>query len=214
MAGKKIHTAILIIGIALIITGPILAFTLDEISLVNQKPATISEESNTSIQSAFVCEFGLEKNQKIAISFAVYYPNVTARLKILAKYIYDEAYGANSSPYGLTGEYFIASTFRIGSDPQLSVGNYISISDQGETYIEFTGSAGYTYFISRPGNYVVIVYGFNAGAETDVFFDVEIEIDGPGGFLNTLFITIGIIVLVFYVFILAYSYLNKMRRGR
>lgn len=215
MAGKKILTVFLIIGIAFIIVGPILGFVLDEITLADQKPATISETSNTSIQSAFTCEFTLERNEKVAINFAVYYPNITARLKILTKYIYDEAYRANDSSGDPTGEYFITTLFRFGLDPILDRENIVTVSNQGEIYLEFTGSATTTpYFISRPGNYVVIIYGFNSGTDTDVYFDISVKIDGPGGFLSTLFITIGIIVLLCYALFLAYKYLNRMRRGR
>lgn len=215
MKSKKILTIILIIGIALLITGPILGFALDEITLADQKPATITETSDTEIQSAFACEFTIDRNQKVTIVFSVYYSDITANLKILTKYEYDVEYAANSNPNGLTGEYFITTTFRLGQNPSVSRENVETISNQGETYLEFTGSATATpYFISIPGSYVVIVYGDHTGLETDVFFNILVKVDGPGGFLSTLFITIGIIVLVCYALFLAYKYLNKMRRGR
>ncbi|MFX0018821.1 MAG: hypothetical protein ACFFBT_18270 [Promethearchaeota archaeon] len=215
MKGKRILTIVLIIGIALIITGPILGFALDEITVADQKPATITETSDTEIQSAYACEFTIGRNQKATIVLGVYYSDITANLKILTKYDYDVAYAANSNPNGLTGEYFITTTFRLGQFPSTLRQNVIAISNQGEGYLEFTGSATATpYFISIPGTYVVIVYGDNAGVETDVPFNILVKVDGPGAFLSTLFITIGIIVLVCYALFLAYKYLNKMRRER
>ncbi|MFX0025542.1 MAG: hypothetical protein ACFE8M_03945 [Candidatus Hermodarchaeota archaeon] len=215
MKGKRILTIILIIGIALIIIGPILGFTLDQMTVTDQKPGVITETSDTEIQSAFASEFTIGRNQKATIVFGVYYSDITANLKILTKYEYDAEYTANSNPNGVTGEYFITTTFRLGQNPSVSRQNVIAISNQGETYLEFTGSATATpYFISIPGTYVVIVYGDNAGPDPEVYFNILVKVDGPGGFLNTLFITIGIIVLVCYALFLAYKYLNKMRRER
>ncbi|MGB5909943.1 MAG: hypothetical protein WBH31_01980 [Promethearchaeia archaeon] len=215
MKSKKILTIILIIGIALIIIGPILGLTLDEVTLADQKPATITETSDTEIQSAYACEFTIDRNQKAIIVLGVYYSDITANLKILTKYEYDVEYAANSNPNGLTGEYFITTTFRLGQFPSVSRENVIAISNQGETYLEFTGSATATpYFISIPGTYVVIVYGDHTGPETDVYFNLSVKVDGPGDFLSRLFITIGIIILVCYVLFLAYKYLNKIRRER
>jgi len=215
MKSKKILTIILIIGIALIIIGPILGLTLDEVTLADQKPATITETSDTEIQSAYACEFTIDRNQKAIIILGVYYSDITANLKILTKYEYDVEYAANSNPNGLTGEYFITTTFRLGQNPSVSRQNVITISNQGETYLEFTGSATATpYFISIPGTYVVIVYGDHTGPETDVYFNLSVKTDGPGDFLSRLFITIGIVVLVCYALFLAYKYLNKIRRER
>jgi len=215
MKSKKILTIILIIGIALIIIGPILGLTLDEVTLADQKPATITETSDTEIQSAYACEFTIDRNQKAIIVLGVYYSDITANLKILTKYEYDVEYAANSNPNGLTGEYFITTTFRLGQNPSVSRQNVITISNQGETYLEFTGSATATpYFISIPGTYVVIVYGDHTGPETDVYFNLSVKTDGPGDFLSRLFITIGIVVLVCYALFLAYKYLNKIRRER
>ncbi|MFX1494099.1 MAG: hypothetical protein ACFFBZ_07435 [Promethearchaeota archaeon] len=214
MKGKRILTIILIIGIVLIITGPILGFTLDELTVTDQKPGTITETSDTEIQSAFHCEFTLERNQKATIIFGVYYSDITANIKILTKYEYDAAYALNSNPNGLTGQYFITTTFRLGQNPSVSRQNVIAISNQGEAYLEFTGSATSTpYFISIPGTYVVIVYGDNA-VDTNVYFNLLVKVDGPGAFLSTLFIAIGIIVLLCYALFLAYKYLNKIRRER
>ncbi len=215
MKSKKILTVILIIGIALIIIGPILGLTLDELTLADQKPAVITETSDTEIQSAYACEFTIDRNQKATIVLGVYYSDITANLKILTKYEYDVEYAANSDPNGLTGEYFITTTFRLAQNPSVSRQNVISISNQGETYLEFTGSATTTpYFISIPGTYVVIVYGDHTGPETDVYFNLSVKTDGPGDFLSRLFITIGIVVLVCYALFLAYKYLNKIRRER
>jgi len=215
MKGKRILTIILIIGIALIITGPILGFTLDEMTVTDHKPAVITETSDTEIQSAFACEFTIERNQKATIVFGVYYSDITANLKILTKYEYDVEYTANSNPNGLTGEYFITTTFRLGQYPSVSRENVETILNQGERYIEFTGSATATpYFISIPGTYVVIVYGDHTGPDTDVRFNILVKVDGPGAFLSTLFIAIGIIVLVCYALFLGYKYLNKMRKER
>lgn len=215
MKSKKILTIILIIGIALIITGPILGFVLDEITLADLKPAAITETSDTEIQSAYACEFTIDRNQKAIIVFGVYYSDITANLKILTKYQYDVELLANSNPNGLTGEYFITTTFRLGQYPSVSRQNVETISNQGERYLEFTGSATATpYFISIPGTYVVIVYGDHTGPETDVLFNLSVKVDGPGDFLSRLFITIGIIVLVCYALFLAYKYLNKIRRER
>jgi hypothetical protein len=206
---------ILIIGIALIMAGPILGIATNKLSLTNLKPArNYTETSSSELQSAFAKSFTLTKNQKVAIKFSVFYPNITAVIKILNGYYYDAEYEANNPPTGLSGEQFIYSTHVIGTTPSLSGGSSLQIIEQGEYYIEFAGGRNGVNLISYPGRYVVIVYGTNSGLVDDILFNIVINIDGPGGFLGGLFLIIGIIVVFCYALLISYYYLNKLRRGR
>ncbi|MFX0059004.1 MAG: hypothetical protein ACFE85_17940 [Candidatus Hodarchaeota archaeon] len=206
---------VLVIGIGLIVAGPILGIATSKINIANLKPAlAIPEISDDELQSAFARPFTLTKNQKVAIKFSVFYPNVTARLKIFNKHYYDAEYALNSDPTTLIGENFIYSVHVLGTTPSLSTGTSVSITEQGEVYIEFAGDRSGFNLISLPGRYVVVVYGVNSGPDENVTFNIVINIDGPGAFLGGLFLTIGIIVLICYALLLSYNYLNKLRRGR
>ena len=213
MEKKILIKIILIIGIGLIISGPILGYATDKVVIVPKKTEAIQETSDAEIQYAYNKEFSLVKNQKLVIKFSVFFPNITARLKIFNKYYYD-ALAPNTDPTGLTGEDFIYSTYVIGQSPTTQGATSVTITEQGERYIEFAGSRTGTSLISLPGQYVVVVYGVNSGTETDVRFNIGIKKDGPGGILSTIFIIAGIIILLCYALLLSYNYLNKLRRGR
>lgn len=215
MEKKVLIKIILIIGIGLIIAGPILGYATDKVGIYTKKAETITETSDDELQAAFHRSFTLAKNQKAVIKFSVFYPNITARLKIFNIYYYEAQEAINSDPTGLAGEDFIYSTFYIGQSPSTSGATLITITEQGEVYIEFTGSRNGLNLISLPGRYVVVVYGVNSNpADDNVKFDIAIKVDGPGGTLSTIFIIAGIIILLCYALLLSYSYLNKLRRGR
>ncbi|MFX1558674.1 MAG: hypothetical protein ACFFC9_15585 [Promethearchaeota archaeon] len=215
MEKSSLLKVILILGIGLIIAGPILGIATTKINITNLKPArNYTETSNSELQSAFAKPVILTQNQKVAIKFSVFFTNVTAVLKILTGDYYDVEEAANSPPTGLTGEQFVYSRHIVGTTPSLFTGNSLSISEQGEYYIEFAGARSGNYLISYPGRYVVIVYGTNSGPDDTVFFNIVINKDGPGGFLGGLFLIIGIIVVLCYAMLISYYYLNKLRRGR
>jgi len=216
---KKGLKIITIIGIILVILGPILGFALNKVGIVSRgpgDPVIIQESSTTSIRDAFPQLITLTKNQKMVIEFSVYYPNVSASIIILGKGTYDQQYALDNAPPG-SGLTFIYSQFTWGQyvPSSASPANVLSISNEGFWYIEFAGGVSGNYLISRPGNYVVVVYGLNTGppAATNVTFEINVKVDGPGGFLNTLFLTIGIILLAGAAILFSYSYLNKLRRG-
>jgi hypothetical protein len=211
MEKKKLAKIIIIIGIILLIAGPVLGFLVDKLTLVNATPITIQEDSDTDVQNAYAFPVSLAKNQKLTIEFSVYYEDIQATIKILGKGTYD----ANSNPNGLTGLSFIYSEFTWGQTPSTSAASATSrtITDDGYWYIEFSGTTSGDYLVYRPGDYVIIVYGTNGGSPTAVYFNITIKIDGPGVFLQNLFIAIGIIILVCYVLWYSYGYLNKLRRG-
>jgi hypothetical protein len=207
---------IVIIGIVLLVAAPILGFILDKLLLFSAAPVTIQEDSDSDIQDAFAFPVSLAKNQKLVVEFSVYYADIQATVKILGKGAYDAAYAINQDPDLVSGLSFVYSEFTYGISPQSSADDAtsLSITDDGYWYIEFAGSVySSDYVISRPGDYVVVVYGTNTGAPTDVYFNITIKADGPGNFLQNLFLAVGIIILACYALYFSYGYLNKLRRG-
>ena len=212
---QKREKIIVLIGLILIVAGPILGFFLDKLIVFSAAPATIQETSDTDIQDAFAFPVGLARNQKLVIEFSVYYADISATVKILGKGAYDAAYAINANPGPLGGESFVYCQFNWGQEPYQSTYSTtsLSITDDGYYYIEFAGSTNGDYLISEPGDYVVIIYGTNGGSPTEVYFNVTLKIDGPGELLQNLLLAVGIIILVCYVLFLSYGYLNKLRRG-
>lgn len=217
---KKVLKIITIIGIVLIILGPILGFVLSKVAILSrgpEYPIVIQESSASSIRDSFFQKVELTRNQKMVIEFSVYYPNVSANIIILGKGTFDQYYASDLAPPG-SGLTFIYSQFIWGVNPgsgtSVVATNGLSISNEGYWYIEFAGSVYSNYLISRPGNYYVVVYGTNSDpVNTNVVFELNIKVDGPGAFLDTLFLTIGIVLLVAAALLFSYSYLNKLRRG-
>jgi hypothetical protein len=214
---EKRAKIVLIIGVILIIAAPILGFFLDKLILYSAAPVTppTQETSNTDIADAYNFPVSLAKNQKLVIEFSIYYPDVSATLKILGKGAYEAAVAINANPNGITGENFIYSEFTWGQSPSSSTASTSSrsITEDGYWYIEFAGTTSGDYLVSRPGDYVVVVYGTNGGSSTEVAFNITIKTDGPGEFLQYLLLAMGIIILVVFALYFSYSYLNKLRRG-
>jgi len=218
MERKKILIIILIIGIACLILGPVLGFLMNKITVSDNSviPVSISEASSSGIQDAHSIPITLDKGQKAIIQFAVYYENITTTLKIFGLGVYNRQYALNSAPTGLTGRNFLYSIFAYGQSPSSSTfsTNSRSITEDGFYYMEFAGDTNGDYLISVPGQYVIVVYGTNSSpTDTDVLFNIKVEVDGPGTFLSSLFITIGILLLVLWVGLLAYAYIKLLRRG-
>ncbi|TET58676.1 MAG: hypothetical protein E3J52_07850 [Promethearchaeota archaeon] len=216
MVKKKISMIIFIVGVALLITAPILGYFLDKSVLYERKPVVIDEDSDDGLQSAFAYPFSIGKDQKITIEFSVYYANVTATLKILGKGYYDQQKALNSTPGGLTGQDFVYSRFVRGQSPSADSDDERSITYNGYWYIEFAGDTDGGYLISIPGSYVIVVYGDNDGppADTDVLFNIVIKKDGPGDFLEELFYYLGAGVIAALVLFISYSYYKKFKGGR
>ncbi len=201
----KKKSAYLIVGIAIIcfILGPLLGVFLKKTYVYQAKPEVIQEDSVSGITRAFAQPVTIAKDQKLIIEIAEFYPNSTVTLKILAKSTYESAVIANSTPGSISGLEFVYSVFGWGTSP--------SGGTQGATalglptnglylYIEFMGTRSGDALISWPGDYVVIVYGYNTGGPTDlnVSFDISIAVDGPGDELSNIFILVGIVLLIFY----------------
>lgn len=214
---KKISKIILIVGVALLITAPILGYFLDKTVLYEKKPVVIDEDSDNSLQSAFAYRFSIGSDQKITIGFSVYYANVTATLKILGKGYYDQQYDLNTTlPDDLNGQDFVYSQFARGQSPSADSDDERSITYNGYWYIEFAGDTSGGYLISIPGSYVIVVYGDNDGPpeDTDVSFNIVIKKDGPGDFLEELFYYLGAGVIAALVLFISYSYYKKFKGGR
>ena len=215
---QKKTKLLLIISIVLMVLGPILGVSFDKVNLFDQT-VTISEDSYTNMTEAYDFQLNIQKDQKLIIEFSVHYLNVTAYLKIVGKGYYDAEYLAETNTNNLNGEDFVYSEFTYGRSPSqwdvATADNEVSITEDGYYYIEFAGDANGDYLRSVPGPYVIVVYGTNSGGPNwdDVIFDITIKIDGPGEFLELIFILIGMITLVATILFLSYSYLRKTRRG-
>ncbi len=220
MDSKKVFKIFLILAILLIIAGPLLGYFLNKVTVESRdagNPLIIQESSTTTIRDAYHKDVTLSRNQRIIIEFSVYYPDVSAYLIIIGKGTYDQEYTADNPPPG-SGLTFLYSEFTYGQPAAYSAlpATVVTITNDGYWYIEFAGGysgVGGNYLISRPGDYVVVVYGNNTGPGTQVTFNLIIKMDGPGDFLQELFLTIGIILLACCAIFYAYSYLNKLRRG-
>jgi hypothetical protein len=202
----KKKTAYIIIGIAVacLILGPLFGIFLDKMTIYEQKPEIIQEDSSSGITEAFAHPVTLSKDQKLIIEISEFYPNSSVTIKIIAKSVYDRAYSLNSTPGGISGLEFVYSEFGWGSTPAGStVGtNSLSLPSSGiYFYIEFMGDRVGDSLISWPGDYYVIVYGSNSGpsSNTNVPFDITIKVDGPGQTLNNFLIFIGAFIIIIYV---------------
>ncbi|MBY9004733.1 MAG: hypothetical protein KGD73_12220 [Candidatus Lokiarchaeota archaeon] len=210
---KKIKILVLV-SVILIILGPVVGLLLNKVVVVPNQPFVIQETSNTDIQDAYAYPFSLAKGQKLVVEFSVFTANVSATIKILGKGTFDQAFEATSNPGGITGLDLIYSQFAFGQSPssQSSSATSRSISNEGYWYIEFAGDTTGDYLISIPGDYVVIVYGTNSFA-TNVYFNIEVKIDGPGEIVELLMILVGVGALVAIMLLGTAGYLKKTGRG-
>jgi hypothetical protein len=208
-----------LISVIIIVLGPIFGVVLDKITLFDNN-VLISTDSNSNIQKAFAYPFTLTKDQKLTMEFSVNTRNVSATLKIFTKPEYDTYNSVNTTnPNSHTGESFTYSEFGYQPYPDPSSLTHpvtsVSITEDGYYYCEFAGYTSSNNLVSRPGDYVVVVYGYNSQAPTwtNVTFNIKLRIDGPGQFLGGLFITIGVSALVATMIFAALSYLKKTRRA-
>ncbi|MFX1478827.1 MAG: hypothetical protein ACFFCI_11915 [Promethearchaeota archaeon] len=214
MPKRKLAKIVLAIGILCLIAAPILGYFLDKLQLFNVAPVTISENSDNDLQDAFAYPISIEKNKKLVVEFSVFYPNVSATIKIFGKGTYDSEIHLHRSPSIPTGQNFVYSQFVYGSFFAGST-DTLTITNNGYWYIEFAGGASGANLISYPGNYVVVVYGFNSGpsSDTTISFNLMIKIDGPGDLLEEIFYYIGAGIIVCLVLFISYGYFKKLRRG-
>ena len=201
----KKKTAYIIIGISIgcLILGPIMGILFDKMTIYEMKPELIQEDSNSGLTEAFAHPVTLSKDQKLIIEISEFYPNTSVTIKIIAKSTYNQAYSLNSTPASIPGLQFVYSAFGWGSSPSGSTDgdSLLSLPSNGiYFYIEFMGSRYGDSLISWPGDYFVIVYGSNSGpaSVTDVYFDINIKVDGPGETLNNLLIIVGALILFAY----------------
>ncbi len=211
----KKKTAYLIIGISIacLILGPIMGVLLDKVTVYDMSTQPMKEDSSLGITKAFAHQATLVKDQKLIIEISDFYPNSSVTIKIIAKSMYDRAYSLNSTPSGITGLEFVYSEFGWGSTPAGSTNGATVLSLPGNGiyfYIEFMGDRVGDSLISWPGDYYVVVYGTNSGSvsATDVFFDINIKVDGPGETLNDLLIIVGALILVAYAILALISILK------
>jgi len=211
----KKKTAYIIIGISIacLILGPILGLLLDKVTIYDKKAEHIYEDSNSGLTKAFAQQVTLSKDQKLIVEISEFYPNTSITVKIIAKSIYDQAYSLNSTPGGISGLWFVYSEFGWGTTPAGSTDDATSLSLPGNGiyfYIEFMGDRVGDSLISWPGDYFVIVYGTNSGPSSvrDVYFDINIKVDGPGETLNSLLLVVGALILVAYAMLALVSILK------
>ncbi|MFX1521884.1 MAG: hypothetical protein ACFFCC_00115 [Promethearchaeota archaeon] len=219
MKRRRIFLVFLFIGIGCLIVAPILGYTLEKTNLYNRSPVRIEEDSTTDVNNAFALQFSIKSNQKVRISFSVYYANITATLKIFGKGYFEQQRALNSSPdTDMTGLYFVYSQFVWGQSPSSFTNDATSrtITYNGYWYIEFAGSTNGDYLISIPGTYVVVVYGDNDGPVSilDVFFNISVDIDGPGETLERVFYYIGAGVILIAILFVSFGYYKSFKGGR
>jgi len=201
----KKKTAYIIIGISIacLILGPVMGILFDKITVYDKKLELIQEDSSSGITEAFAYPVTLSKDQKLIVEISEFYTNTTVYIKIIAKSAYEQAISLNSTPGSIPGLQFVYSEFGWGSSPSGSTNgdSLLILPNNGiYFYIEFMGDRVGDSLISWPGDYYVIVYGTNSGPASaqDVYFDINIKVDGPGETLNNLFIFIGALILFAY----------------
>ncbi|MFW9895620.1 MAG: hypothetical protein ACFFD7_07440 [Candidatus Thorarchaeota archaeon] len=218
MKRRRIFLIFVLIGIGFLIVAPILGYLLDKTNLYYRSPVRIEEDSSTDVNKAFALQFSLKSNQKVRISFSVYYANITATLKIFGKGYYEQQSVLNSSPTGMGGLSFVYSQFVWGQEPSSFTNDATSrsITYNGYWYIEFAGSTNNDYLISIPGTYVVVVYGDNDGPPSilDVFFNISVDIDGPGDVLERVFYYIGAGLIFIAILFVSIGYYKSFKGGR
>jgi hypothetical protein len=210
---KKTAYIIIGIGIACLILGPLFGILLDKMTLYEQKPEIIQEDSSTGMTNAFARPVTLSKDQKLIVEISEFYPNASVTIKIIAKSVYDQAFSLDSPPGGISGLLFVYSKFGWGSSPAGSTipASSVSLPSTGiYFYIEFMGDIAGISLVSWPGDYYVIVYGSNSGppSDTNVTFDITIKVDGPGETMNNFLILLGALIIIVYVMLALVSVLK------
>jgi hypothetical protein len=208
--------AYIFVGIAVLclILGPILGIVLKKVTIYENYPEVIQEDSTAGITRAFAHPFTLAKDQKLIVELSEFYPNSSVTFKIIAKSTYDFAVIGNNTPGSLSGLQFVYSVFGWGTSPAGGTQGTTAIGAPSNglyLYIEFMGTRSGDALISWPGDYYVIIYGTNSGGATDinVLFDIKMSLDGPGDILFNLFILVGVFMLLFYFLAAIITILRK-----
>ncbi len=188
----------LLFGLIFVVLAPILGIAAARATLVDQKEITITKESNLTIQKAYNYNFSVTAGQTVVIKFSVYSENVSATLKILGKGSFDEEYVKNTTlPQDLTGRYFYWTVASWGGSYAYCP-RYVTCSRDDFYNIEFKGDGDGSDIWSEPGNYVIVVYGTNAGtgaSDVNVKFNLTVTIDGMGPIFSTVLNIIGWTIL-------------------
>ncbi|MFO7796220.1 MAG: hypothetical protein ACQERB_05565 [Promethearchaeati archaeon] len=218
MKKSKIFIIFIIIGLILaFVIGPIFGTTLSKITN-DSGTQTISEESDSHFAERYAQPFRLKKDQTCYIRFSNFYPNITVELIILTKNSYHTYYESNGTSPD-TGLTFILLDNDLGEEYYntlyYSLTSY-NIPPSGGTYgnnvrIEFRGNG----ISSWPGEYYIVVEGFNSYGENDeVKFDINVAVDGPGDTVQNIMMIIGIIIVAIVAVIWVYSILKPKEGER
>ena len=219
MERKKIILLLILIGVVFIILSPIMGIAT-ALVILDSGQKELKDDSTVGITESYALEFTLGIDQTFHAEFSNYYQNVTVRLIIIAKPVYDELYARNGTPpnSGLTFRHYrqeLPSSVNPLSPPSTTSDTYVRIDWEGTednfyVYIDFKGNN----IASVPGDYVMLIHGTNEWAGNDeVLFDIKASIDGAGRILQPLLLIIGIVLLAGMGILLFRDFVKKEMMG-
>lgn len=203
MLVTKMQKNALIIGLVCFGLAAIFGYATARLTIFEQNGITTTEDSQVSFQKAFNYNFSLTTGQTLIIKFSVHYNNITANLKVFGKGTFEQEYVKNTTnaPQNVAGRNFLQANPGWVSTATPTAGTLsatATCTTDGYYFLEFMGNGGGSRIWTEPGDYVILVYGSNAGGDstqTDVKFNLSISIDGPGPILSTLLNITGLVIL-------------------
>jgi hypothetical protein len=209
MEGKTLKLIVLVgilVGMGLYFVAPVLGDQFRYKTIKEKETISISEESNNTIRKAYNYSFSLAKNEKVIIEFGVHYLNSTVTMLIMGQGQYDSYLAANTTSASITaGRYYFITTPNPFSNPVTSYTNGGSfaqastLTNDDSIYTEFMGDGSSTNIWSEPGSYQIVVYGKNPSNYVDdvnFSFDLKVQKTGAGKAVETVFSTMGLLILI------------------
>ena len=230
MEQKKIMLLLILVGfLCMLVVAPILGFALNRITTYQSAPEgeTTDQRYDNDMQAAFHSEFALGNNQRAIIKVSVAnYQNISCRIMILAKAIYNKFMADNTTINGENGLRFIWGNPEYADVP--GSGDWLDTLFLNLAYtatrtatIEFMGDSDTSSnLISIPGTYYVVIQGANDDPGTSwtaneiVTFDVTVSVQGPGRTVSAIFVLIGFILVLLPFVAFSLQYIKDFRGGR
>jgi len=192
---KYFLIAIICFGLAFVLPPIFPQYTLED-----RVGLEINEISASNVTDCYAKEFRLEKGYLCQVEIENYYPNITGRIIFITKEVYLTENASQNDPDGIiTRIYFTYARYRYPSSPTQGYSDRYDISTDQSYKFDFMGSGTSGALYSRPGDYIVLIWGDNSTDYTtneNLKFDIKIRVDGLGDLLFNTLIMIGTIVII------------------
>jgi hypothetical protein len=207
----KFSAIMILVGIVCVgVAAPVVNATLGKLTIFSADD--FIGTTSTNLRDAKAWRFSLGGQQKALVRLSTRFTGLSITLKIVASdYFASSWQNPATLSANVNGRTFVYDTpVYYGSPGNGVAATSITIaSSTGVTNIEFAGSASGTVLISIPGDYVLFVYG-TSSTGTQLNYEIDIMIDGPGKLISDLLTWVGIGLALGFLGVLA---VILMRRG-